>query len=692
MSRTPVEVELGFPKRAGTPIELGPQYESDDDDSLHETTPLRGYALSNRSDSLPYSSIETGGKIQDNWTTFKTRAKYYIPVFSWLPSYSLKYFWNDFIAGLTVTAILLPSGLSYSVLAKVPPVHGLYTIVISGIVYSFLGTSRQLSIGPEAMVAMLVGSSVASQQKYIPHDDDTDQAETAVMLASLVTMFVGILTLLLGLIRLGFLDSILSRPLLRGFITAVAFVIIVEQFIPMLGLAKMAEHHKITHATSTYDKCLFIIENLEGIHRLTALVSLGSLTFLLTFRLIKSKLSSRYPPAQFVPEILICVVIFTIMCKYFDWESENLVILGGIKGSGLPKFAIPKMPTVPQFKDCFETAVLISIVGFVESIVVTKTYATKHNYAVSPNRELVALGAANLVGSFFQCIVAYGGMARSRINDRAGAKTQFSGLVTALFVLFCLFFLLPCFYYLPHAVLGSIVCVAALSLLSETPHDLRFMYKIKAWNDLALLMLCFFVTIFVSIEYGTLISIALSLVLVVKHSTYPRITILGRVGSSNRFKRIKDFPEQAVHIKGVLVVKIEEPLYFANTGQLKDRLRRLEEFGDMNVHPSEEARMSPVKNVIFDIETMENLDASAALILVEIVEAYQKRDVDVYFVKLHENQRKVFERANLIERVERDGKKHFFWRIAEALEYISINSNDENANNNNGNTNFISME
>ncbi|CAJ0847270.1 8437_t:CDS:2, partial [Entrophospora sp. SA101] len=130
------------------------------------------------------------------------------------------------------------------------------------------------------------------------------------------------------------------------------------------------------------------------------------------------------------------------------------------------------------------------------------------------------------------------------------------------------------------------------------PHDLIFMYKIKAWNDYALLLLTFFSTIFISTEYGTLISVGLSLVLVVKHSTYPRITIM------------VNFPDQAEHVEGVLVIKISEPLYFANTGQLKDRLRRLEEFGDMSVHPSEDARMSPVKNVIFDIETMEGIDAS----------------------------------------------------------------------------------
>ncbi|CAH1761368.1 3188_t:CDS:2, partial [Entrophospora sp. SA101] len=153
------------------------------------------------------------------------------------------------------------------------------------------------------------------------------------------------------------------------------------------------------------------------------------------------------------------------------------------------------------------------------------------------------------------------------------------------------------------------------------------------WNDYALLLLTFFSTIFISTEYGTLISVGLSLVLVVKHSTYPRITIM------------VNFPDQAEHVEGVLVIKISEPLYFANTGQLKDRLRRLEEFGDMSVHPSEDARMSPVKNVIFDIETMEGIDAS---------------------------QKKMFEGAGIIEKV---GKEHFFNRIPDALEYINNGSN-----------------
>ncbi|RHZ59684.1 hypothetical protein Glove_362g10 [Diversispora epigaea] len=641
-------------------IEFVSQYSSDEEsDQLSETTPLNA-----RNDDLPLPSTFSTKQQHNPWIVFKTRLRYYVPVFSWLPTYSLGTFWGDFVSGLTVTAILLPSGLSYSVLAKLPAVHGLYAIVIPGVIYAFLGTSRQLVIGPEALIAMLVGSSVAQQQKYIGKEGDPD---TAIAIAGLITFFVGILTFILGIVRLGFLDSVLSRALLRGFISAIAIVIMIEQFLNMLKLTEYAARDGIGHASSTVEKFFYIITHLNDAHRLTSIVSFSSLAFLMISGFAKSKFSKRYGYVQFIPEILIVVIIFTILCSIFGWYDDGVLILGQIKGGGFPKFKIP-FPSLPQYMDCFQTAVLVSVVGFVESIVVTKTYATKHNYSVSANRELVALGAANLIGSFFQCFPAYGGMARSRINDNAGARTQLAGLITGFFVLFCLFFLLPLFYYLPSPVLASIVCMAALSLLRELPHDLYFMYKIKAWNDYALLLLTFFTTILVSTEYGTLISVALSLVLVVKHSTYPRITILGRIGNTDKFKPIKDFPDQAEHVKGLLVIRIAEPLYFANTGQLKDRLRRLEEFGDMSVHPSEDARMSPITNVIFDIETMENLDASAAQILVEIVEAYNRRSVKVYFTKLRENQKKLFIRSGLWDKV---GEEHFFRRIPDALEYIN---------------------
>ncbi|KAG0010435.1 hypothetical protein BGZ81_002767 [Podila clonocystis] len=640
---------------------------SDSEDDLSESTPFAKhsrvhlYQQPEEDDEL-FPAVTPGA---DLWTTFRTRLRYYVPVFRWLPHYSMDGFGHDFIAGLTVACLIIPQSLSYATaLAHLDPIHGLYSAFIPGIIYSIFGTSRQLSVGPEALVSMLVGSAIAQQQHAIGSTDP----KTGLAIGVIITLFVGLFTFFLGFVRLGFLDSVLSRALLRGFITAVAVVIIIEQSITLFGLKELAEHSGIGEQSSTVDKFGFIFANFSQIHLLTTIVSFSSITFLLTFGSIKKRFT-KLPFLQFVPEILLCVILYTVLTGVFRWDRDGLAILGAMDGGGLQLPSLPSAPEGVSVRSLFGTSVLISIIGFVESIVITKQYATKHNYSVSPNRELVAMGVSNIFGGLFQAIPAFGSLSRSKINDKAGARTQLAGFITALFVLLAIFFLLPYFFYLPKPVLAGIICVAALSLLSEAPHDLKFMWQIQAWSDLGLLLLTFVATICVSVEAGTLIAIALSFLLVIKTSTYPRITIMGRMpGTKGKFRPIKDYPGIAEHIDGVLIVKVEEGLYFANTGQLKDRLHRLEVFGDMSVHPSEEARLNPVSHVIFDVENMPSLDASAAQILLEIVQAYHARDIKVYFVKLRENSRELFIKSDLLERA--GGNRHFFRRTADAMDYI----------------------
>ncbi|KAI1316243.1 hypothetical protein EDD11_010290 [Mortierella claussenii] len=649
-----------------SPVEID---SSDSDDNHNESTPFvrrgRVYQQPEDDDEL-YERVSPGA---DLWTTFKTRLRYYVPVFRWLPHYSMDGFGHDFIAGLTVACLIIPQSLSYATaLAHLDPVHGLYSAFVPGVLYAIFGTSRQLSVGPEALVSMLVGTAIAQQQ----HASGNTDPQTALAISCFITLFVGLFTFFLGFVRLGFLDSVLSRALLRGFITAVAVVVIIEQSISLFGLKALAEEFGIGEQSSTVEKLVFIVGNFSHIHILTTIVSFSSIIFLLSFGSFKKRLT-KLPFLQFIPEILLCVILYTVLTAIFRWDKDGLAILGATKTAGIQLPSIPATPQGVSIRALFGTSVLISIIGFVESIVITKQYATKHNYSVSPNRELVAMGVANIAGGLFQAIPAFGSLSRSKINDKAGARTQLAGFITALFVLLAIFFLLPYFFYLPKAVLAGIICVAALSLLSEAPHDLKFMWQIQAWSDLGLLLLTFVATISVSVEAGTLIAIALSFLLVIKTSTYPRITIMGRMpGTKGKFRPIKDYPGIAEHIDGVLIVKVEEGLYFANTGQLKDRLHRLEVFGDMSVHPSEEARLNPVSHVIFDVENMPSLDASAAQILLEIVEAYHAREIKVYFVKLRENSRELFIKSELLERA--GGETHLFRRTADAMDFIERES------------------
>lgn len=243
-------------------------------------------------------------------------------------------------------------------------------------------------MGPEASLSMLVGSAIAQQQHM---EDDDDPLASALALSCLLTLFVGIFTFLLGIFRLGFLDSLMSRALLRGFITAVAIVVMVQQSITLLGLVQLSEEWGISEASSTIERLVFLTENITHTHALTACTSAVACLFLFGARIIKSKFTSaRW--LQLLPEVLIVVVASIVLTGIFRWDLQGLQVLGDIKSGGIPWPSIPEVPHRKHFKDIALTAGLISMIGFVESIVISKTYSSKHNYTVSANRELVAMG------------------------------------------------------------------------------------------------------------------------------------------------------------------------------------------------------------------------------------------------------------------------------------------------------------
>ncbi|KAI8093170.1 sulfate transporter family-domain-containing protein [Halteromyces radiatus] len=641
------------------------EYDTTQEDQPSETQALLG--LSNQTDHTRYmaaSPIQPQDDFEprDTWTLFKVRSKYYLPILQWLPMYNCNLFFGDLFAGLTISCLMIPLGLSYATaLCKLEAIHGLYGIAFPAITYAIFGTSRQMSVGPEAPLALLVGSSIAQQQHMKDYQIDP------LAWACLMTFFIGLFTFLLGIFRLGFLDSLMSRALLRGFITGVAIVVMVQQSIMLLGLVEQSNKMGLTEASTSLERLVFLFNNIQYAHPLSSMVSIISILFLLCVRTIKSKWyqSSRW--MQLLPEVLFMVITAILLTWYFRWDLEGLQILGHIKNSGIPIPSIPSFPPSKHMKDMLVTAAMIAIIGFVESIVIAKTYSSRHNYSVSANRELVALGMANIASGLFQGIPAYGSVARSKINDRAGASTQMAGLISGLVAVMAILFLLPYFYYLPRTVLSSIIFVAVLSLLSELPEDLHFIFKIGAWRDLALLLVTFTATMIISLEFGTLLAVTLSLILTIRETSYPRISMMGRVkGTRNKFKPIQG-DSSIEHLEDVLIIRIEEPLFFANTGQLKERLRRLEIFGDMSIHPSESPRLNESSFTIFDVGSMPYIDASAVQILMEIVLAYHARQVSVFFVKLRSRPMATFEKSGLLDLV---GKDHIFSKVSDAIEAI----------------------
>ncbi|CAK7265706.1 hypothetical protein SEPCBS57363_001713 [Sporothrix epigloea] len=600
---------------------------------------------------------------------------YYVPSLAWASQYKLSYFKGDLIAALTVAGIYLPMALSLaSNLSHVPAISGLYSFVFSPLIYALLGSCPQMVVGPEAAGSLLVGSVVRASVDAGRGDEDDDVLHAQI--CGVVTGIAGATVLLAGIARLGFLDSVLSRPFLRGFISAIGFVIFVDQFIPELGLAKLASETVGVDHGSTVDKLRFVFRNVDKLHKLTAAVSFVSFTTIMALREVKRRLQPRYPSVAYIPDRLFVVILSAYLAWRLEWDQQGVEVLGTVKAASGHTFTFRwpfQASHMNHIRESMGTSFLIALLGFFESSVAAKSLGGQETFPgiqLSPNRELVALGVANFVGGCFMSLPAFGGYGRSKASKQTGGKTPMSSILLSLITLVSILFFLPYFYYLPKPVLCSMISVVAWSLIEESPSDIAFFLRIHAWPEISLMLIIVLATIFYSLNLGIAIGIGLSLLQVIRHATRPRIQILGRLPGTQRFENAEDHPERLEFVEGCLIVKIPEPLTFANTGELKTRLRRLELYGTNNAHPAlpRLRREEHNRNVIFDIHGVTSMDGSGTQVLEEIVRSYRERGVRVFFSrgpdKTHEVWR-LMELSGIVDLI--GGDAHYVDDVQEAL-------------------------
>jgi high affinity sulfate transporter 1 len=564
------------------------------------------------------------------------KVPYYVPILTWLPKYEWrKLLVRDILAGLVTGSLMVPQALAYALLAGMPPMHGLYTAFWPVLMYVFMGHSRQLSLGPDALVSTLFGAAV----EYAP--------EYPLVLAQCLGLLTGLTLLVLGLLRLGFLDVVLSRPLLAGFVNAVAVEIIMEQSPNIFGIATpkgMHGWHKVGYVIDT-----ILTNGEEGISRITALFGFGSIGALLLVRVLKTKLKPRWPNIVLFPELLL-VAGFNIGISWgMELSKEGLITLGAM-GSGFTA------PTVPQFEkieipvaELFRTVLVITMIGFVESIVAAKIFADKHNYSVSANRELVAYGLSNLFGSFFGAWPTFGSLPRTVVADMAGAQSLVFSVITLIVVMCTILFLGPVFEHMPRVCGSAIIVVAAIGLVEV--HDVAFLWKMRSYSSLCLFMFTFFLTVFAGVEVGVILSFIVSLFLVLKRVSRPDVDALGRVPPAAadklvKYKGLVDTPD-AKPVKGVAIIRINDPLFFANSPALKSVLRRIERFGSVNAHPSAKVLDKKLLGFVLHFGGVPSCDPSALYTIMELAHDLRKRNVKVVFVKLTPHLRKRFRQAGI---------------------------------------------
>ncbi|KAI2605611.1 sulfate transporter family-domain-containing protein [Hypoxylon sp. NC1633] len=620
--------------------------------------------------------------VKDSWGMYLS---YYIPFLIWIKQYRWSWLRGDFTAAVTIASMYLPMALSYADnLAHVPAINGLYAFAINPLIYALLGSCPLMVVGPEAAGSLLVGSIVKNSIDLGRGDDDNAVLQAEV--AGVAVGIAGATVLLMGVFRLGFLDSVLSRPFLRGFISAIGVVIFIDQLIPVLGLHRVARTAEgVTHG-STIQKLEFVLTHLGDRHKLAAMVGLVGFVVIMVLREIKRRLQPRYPAVAYFPDRLIVVVLSVVLAWALEWEQGGVPVLGKIEAASGHVFTFRnpfQLSHMTHIRDAMGTSFLIGMLGFFESSVAAKSLGGEdivEGMQLSPNRELVALGAANLVGACFMAIPAFGGYGRSKVNKSTGGKSPMSSVILSMITIICILFLLPWFYYIPKPVLSALIMAVAWSLIEEAPHDISFFIRIKGWTELSLMAVILAVTVFFSLNLGIAIGIGLSLLQVIRHATRPRIQILGRVPNSDRFANAEEHPEDLEFVEGCLIVKIPEPLTFANTGELKNRLRRLELYGTGKAHPALPRLRSQAsnRNVIFDIHGVTSMDGSGTQVLEEIVRNYRDRGVRVFFSRPVSRQNKVWElmeRSGIVELV--GGRHRFVDDVKDALRMTEVEDFEE---------------
>lgn len=613
---------------------------------------------------------------------------YYLPAMEWIPQYKAKYLLGDIMAGLTLASFQIPIVMSYATsLAHVSTISGLYGLVVPPFVYAVMGSVPTMVIGPEAAISLVLGQATAPLIHNKSGEGVTPDAVSGLMAGT-----AGAVLLIGGLLRFGFLDSVLSRALLRGFISAVGVVMVVDQLPSELGITEKMHSAIGTHA-SVYSRVMYMIAHGgHEAHRLTAVVAFTAFLSIVIFRLIKATGAKKAPRIIFLPEILIVVITSTIITNVMNLDESGLDVVGDIN----PGKVEIKFPINPEnwevFKSSFSASFFCAILGFFESTIASKSIAASQNISISTNRELVALGVANIVGSLVCALPSFGGYGRSKINALSGARTQISCVVLCLVTILSIAFLMPYFYYLPRCVLSAVISVVGLSLIEEAPRDIKFYWQIGGYEDLFTLLLTFLGTIFLSVEAGIAIGVGFSVIRVIHHATPPRIQILGRVPGTNIFENadrlVRHREDQVEEIAGCLIVKIPEPLTFANTGDLRNRLRRLEVYGTMNVHPSHPPirQGDMTRQLVMDLHGMTECDSSAVQVLLEIVSSYvSSRGIPVYLARVPqiESIRRQFQLAGITDLVTKRTNDLdsvddiFFGSIDEALRYISKGDSEE---------------
>ncbi|KAD6119491.1 hypothetical protein E3N88_10762 [Mikania micrantha] len=472
------------------------------------------------------------------------------PIFDWGRSYNLKKFRGDLISGLTIASLCIPQDIGYSRLAFLPPQYGLYSSFVPPLIYAFMGSSRDIAIGPVAVVSLLLGTLLQNEFDPVHNADEYRR------LAFTATFFAGITQATLGVLRY----NKERLPLINRTMISSAITIALQQLKGFLGIKHFT---KKTDIVSVMKSVFGSIDH--GWNWQTIVIGASFLFFLLSAKYLAKKNKKLFWVSAIAP--LISVILSTLFVYISHADKEGVAIVKHIEKGINPSSVNEIYFSGENLLKGFRIGIVAGMIALTEAVAIGRTFASMKDYQVDGNKEMIALGTMNVVGSMTSCYVATGSFSRSAVNYMAGCQTAVSNIVMSLVVFLTLKFLTPLFQYTPNAILSSIIISAVIGLIDYDAAIL--IWKIDKFDFVAC-MGAFFGVVFASVEIGLLIAVSISFAKILLQVTRPRTAILGRIPMTSVYRNIQQYPE-ATKVHGVLIVRVDSAIYFSNSNYTKER-------------------------------------------------------------------------------------------------------------------------
>ena len=533
-----------------------------------------------------------------------------VPIVEWLPRYDRAMLRGDVLAGIAVTAMIVPKDLGYAGIAGVPVQNGLYAAAAGAIVYALFCTSRHISTGPSSSLAAVAGGAVLFTSVG---------GSQAAELVAAITLVTGALFLLLALLRMGWIARFLSRAVVTGFLAGAAVDVVIGELPKLTGTSNSGD--------SAWAELASWLRTLDEISWTTLLVGLLALALILGLRFY----------APHVPGALVVVVAGLLATYLFDLGSHGVALVGPVP-RGLPA---PTLPGLDVFQQHYATILVAAagllLIGFSQTAGDARAFAVRHRYRIDVNQESVAQGMANVASGAFQGMPVSTSLSASSLNESAGASSPMASLVTGGLVLLTLVALAPLFSQLPKAVLAAIIIDAVVFGMIDIP-ELRRLYRVKRF-DFWIAVAAVLGVLSAGVLAGVVIGIALSLVWLVYVATAPAMPLLGREPGTQVFRDVADHPGDET-FEGIAVLRLDGGLFFATADALEERIRGLALPGEQPLHA-----------VVLDLEAVSLVDSQGAAKLAEILDFAESREIEVRLARVKPAVAAVLERDGFLTRL-----------------------------------------